>query len=337
MKLDLSFGSALRLGRRLTRFAVVASGTVVVAGGVLAGLSVLRARGLEPSPDPASEYAGALERLACLEADDDERIHPLSRSRGLLHGRKSERAIVLIHGITNSPHQFEKLGQTLHERGYNVVLPRMPRHGYLDRQTTDLMNLTAQELRVFADRVVDIGAGLGGELVVVGLSAGAVVAAWTAQYRPEVARVVLIAPSLGIGRLGRRLQLLMMNLLLWIPDIATQRFIHSEDDRAYAYAGFSSRSMGEVLRLGVATGRGALKRPPVTQRLVVITNAADHAVSNTVTRQFVAIWQQRGIRDVEYYEFPRDLALPHDMIDPNYPGQRTDLVYPVLLDRITRP
>ena len=52
------------IGRRAWTTAVAVSGTVAVAGAGLAWLSLFRARGLEPRPDPATVYADALERLA---------------------------------------------------------------------------------------------------------------------------------------------------------------------------------------------------------------------------------------------------------------------------------
>ena len=102
----------------------------------------------------------------------------------------------------------------------------------------------------------------------------------------------------------------------------------------YAYVGWSSRALGEVLRLGVATARAAVQARPACQHLVAVTNAADTAVSSQVTRQLVAAWQSRGLQRVEYYEFERELGLEHDLIDPNNPRQRIDLVYPILLDLI---
>jgi carboxylesterase len=71
--------------------------------------------------------------------------------------------------------------------------------------------------------------------------------------------------------------------------------------------------------------------------VLVITNAADTAVSNNVTRQFIMAWQTRGLREIELYEFERELKLHHDLIDPHNPVQRVDLVYPILLDLIDRP
>jgi carboxylesterase len=274
-----------------------------------------------------------LERLAAL---DDERISPVCRTRGLLHGQPTGQVVILVHGLTNCPQQWAPLADLLFKRGCNVLLPRMPRHGLADRMTTEPSLLRAEELRDFADRVVDVAAGLGERVTIVGISAGGIVAAWVAQHRPEAARAILISPSLGFGRYGEWLQHLFMHAVLALPDVETHRFSRIDRAMPYAYVGWSSRALGEVLRLGVATARAALVERPACQQLVVITNANDIAVSNQLTRQLVSLWQARGLRRVEFYEFEREQALEHDLIDPNNPHQRIDLVYPILLDLIAR-
>jgi hypothetical protein len=70
--------------------------------------------------------------------------------------------------------------------------------------------------------------------------------------------------------------------------------------------------------------------------VLVITNAADPAVENSITRKLVDRWQARGFDRVETYEFDAKYQLIHDVIDPQQQGQQTDLVYPILLDLITR-
>ena len=48
----------------------------------------------------------------------------------------------------------------------------MPYHGLQSHQVSELAQLTAQDLRAYADQAVDIAAGLGDEVVPVGLSGG---------------------------------------------------------------------------------------------------------------------------------------------------------------------
>src|SRR5439155_21784603 len=120
-------------------------------GGLAAFASVpVSTRGLEPRPDPAPDYAAALSRFKALRAKDGAAVNPLCRSRLMTHGRAGERAVVLFHGVTNCPQQFVRLGVTLHRRGANVLVPRMPCNGFLDRDTTALKRLTAEKMRDYA-------------------------------------------------------------------------------------------------------------------------------------------------------------------------------------------
>jgi len=332
----ISAERARRLGT-IVWYGLIAAGiTSVLATFGLRWISRKQAAGLESRPDPATGYDAALERLDQLKALDDDAVNPVCLSRGLLHGKKTQRTVVLIHGLTNCPQQWAPFADLLHARGINVLLPRMPHHGLADRLTTDLGNLRAEELQDFGDRVVDIAAGLGDEVVITGISAGGIVAAWVGQYRPEVAKSVLIAPSLGLGAFGGKMQLLFMNIGLTLPDIATQKFTKVDLAMPYAYVGWSSRALGEVLRFGLATFLAAMKQRPAVQNLLIVTNANDPAVNNNITRHLVSLWQARGLQQISYYEFDRREALEHDLIDPNNPKQRVDFVYPILLDLLTR-
>ena len=100
-----------------------------------------------------------------------------------------------MHGITSSPIQFRDLGALFHARGYNVVIPRMPRHGYKDRLSHAHARLTEADFLAYVTEAVDIGRGLGEHLTLMGLSVSGVLAAWSAQTRADVDLAVPIAPA----------------------------------------------------------------------------------------------------------------------------------------------
>lgn len=172
-------------------------------------------------PHPATTYAEAAARFEELSARDDSGanpVNPLCRSQLLTHGEKVERAIVLVHGIPNCPQQYAKLGPLFHERGLNVLIPRMPHHGYADRATHDLRLLTTEELRAFADETTDIACGLGEQVIYLGLSAGGIIATWVAQFRADVAKAVVIAPALNVAHVPARFNGVMIATMNSLPD-----------------------------------------------------------------------------------------------------------------------
>jgi esterase/lipase len=287
------------------------------------------------SQHTASDYDTALGRFAQLQSIDDDTINPVCRSQLLTHGHKTERVIVLIHGLTNCPQQYVQFAPLLYNRGYNVLVPRLPHHGLANRFTNDLKHLSAQELRDFIDAVVDIASGIGDQVTVSGISAGGVIAAWVMQYRPDVERVILIAPSLGVLHFGPLGQWLIMTLCLLLPDGISRLLGRFQDAPDHCYLGYSTHALGEVSRLGFAVMQAAKKDKPAGSSLLVITNALDTQVNNQTTALLVKRWLDKGLEHLERYEFEAKEGLIHDIIDPEQRQQRTTFVYPILLDLIT--
>ncbi len=289
--------------------------------------------GLAPDPHPARDYPEAMARLASLEQRDGADIQPACRTLYLGHGRRTARAVLLLHGLTNCPRQYEALGRALWEAGENVLIVRLPHHGLADRMTEDLGRLTARELIGCADSALDVAAGLGDSVTVSGLSLGGVIAAWLAQTRDEVDRAVIVAPLLGLAGVPRPFTPAIANLWLLTPN----RF-HWWDPRqgahlagpAQVYPRFSTRAIGETLRLGFALRARAAHGAPRARRLVMVGIATDRAVNNALADDLAAAWRAHGA-DVVSHLFPARLGLGHDIIDPAQVGARPALVYPVLM------
>jgi carboxylesterase len=251
---------------------------------------------------------------------------------------RTERAVVFFHGFTNCPEQFRELGHIFYGLGYNVLIPRLPRHGMADRKVENLSPLKAEELRDCADITVDIACGLGQKVYVAGLSAGGTLAAWIAQNRNEVTRAVLIAPALGLTRReGTRLQKGMALLLPLIPDIRTDWFSVDPHAPDHTYPGFSSRALGQLLRLSVATFAGAFDQAPRVQDVVLVTSKRDEAVSDYIGWKLIGLWRAKGLFKFAAVEFPKAMEIEHDMIDPAQKYQQIEIVYPVLVSLLNVP
>ena len=331
-----------RFAARLARPALVLLIAVLIVLGVLylSFYHLLRAaqETLRSHPAPMADYAAALGRFQQIQEKEGSDLNPVCRSILLTHGQRTERAVVFIHGYTNCPEQFRELGHIFYDLGYNVLIPRLPRHGLADRKVENLSPLTAEELRDCADTSVDIACGLGQKVYVAGLSAGGTLSAWIAQNRSEVTRAVLIAPALGFTRReGTRLQKAIALLLPLLPDIRTDWYSVDPTAPLHTYPGFSSRALGQLLRVSVATFAGALDQEPRVQDVVLVTSKSDEAVSDFIAWQLSGLWRAKGLFKFTAVDFPKAMEIEHDMIDPAQKNQQTQIVYPVLVSLLNAP
>ena len=327
---------------RLARVALVLLIVFLVVSGILYfGFDqLLRAahETLRSHRSPLSDYPAALDRFHRLQETEGPEVNPVCRSILLTHGQRTEKVVVFFHGYTNCPEQFRKLGQIFYELGYNVLIPRLPRHGVADRKVENLSQLKAEELRDCADASVDIACGLGRKVYVAGLSAGGTLSAWVAQNRSEVTRVVLIAPALGFTRYeGTRFQKALALLLPLLPDI--RRYWHDFDPDAlgHSYPGFSSWALGQLLRVSVATFAGALDQAPRVQDVALVTSRSDKSVSDYLAWQLISLWRTKGLFKSAGVDFPKAMKIEHDTIDPTHQLQQTEIVYPVLISLLNAP
>jgi esterase/lipase len=278
-------------------------------------------------PAPAASYADAVDRITRRQQADDRVATPGGQSVVMTHGMPTARVIVLFHGFTNSPRQFEHLAALLFAAGDNVYVPRLPHHAERHGNAKTLARLTAQELRAWAASAVDLARGLGDSVIVAGVSAGGTTAAWVAQYRPDVRRAVIVAPVFAIGRVPSFLDAPLMNLALRIPNLT--RSYAPDSLRPDRELGVSTRAIAQLLLLGRAIRRAGDERPPATRDIVFVLNGNDHTVKAAPAVALARRWSQEGAH-VAVYEFPRSLGLPHDIAEEAHPNANPSVVYPAL-------
>ncbi len=276
-------------------------------------------------------YASGMRIVTGLKDLDGPNVNPLCHTRIYSHGHRTERALVLLHGFTNCPQQFDVLGQRFHELGWNVLIPRYPRHGYVDRLNTSIAELRTDHLIAVANQSANAAAQLGEHLTVAGLSLGGVLAGHLAQTHERVERAVLIAPMFGLkgipGPAYRALSglayLLPNRFMWWDPKLK---------DRCgppHGYPRFATRAYAALFKTRSSVLKGAHAAPPKARALAIITNASEPRLDNRFTHRLIEAWRRWGAA-VSTYEFPASAHLPHDLIDPANHEQNTDLVYPVV-------
>jgi acetyl esterase/lipase len=262
---------------------------------------------------------------------DGPNVNPLCHTRLYTHGGRVERSLVLLHGFTNCPQQMDALGRQFFERGWNVLIPRYPRHGYTDRLNTSIAELRAQHLVAVANRAAAAGAGLGDRLTVAGLSLGAILTGLVAQTQEDIDRAVLVAPMLGLkpipgpvmnalGRVAARAP----NFYMWWDSRQKDRV-----GPPYGYPRFATHAYAALFETGRILVESARAAAPKARSFAVVTNAAEPRLDNRFTYRLVDSWRKHGA-GVETYEFPATDHLPHDLIDPGNTAQRIDYVYPIV-------
>lgn len=286
-----------------------------------------RAADLSSHPSPALTYRDAVNRIVTRQQADDRVAAPGGRTILMIHGARTARIVVLFHGLTNSPKQYEHLGALLYEAGDNIYIPRLPHHAERNGNARTLASLTAEELRACADSAVDAAQALGDSVVVFGVSAGGTVAAWVAQNRPDVRRAVIVAPLLEIGRVPSFLGAPLMNLALHIPNLT--RNDSPDSLRPDRELGVSTRAIAQVLWLGVAVREASDSTPPRTHDIIFVMNANDHTVKTAPAVALARRWAMHGATAV-VYQFPRSNGLPHDIAEEAHPNANPELVYPTL-------
>ncbi|HMN90041.1 MAG TPA: alpha/beta fold hydrolase [Saprospiraceae bacterium] len=279
-------------------------------------------------PNPSVDYADAFQRIEILKSLETNDLNPLCQLQFYTHGERVARVAILVHGYTSCPQQFADLGKRFYDAGYNVLIAPLPHHGLKDRMTEQHRQLSAQEMAAYADQVLDIAQGLGENVLMAGLSAGAVVTAFAARHRAGLGVGIVISPAFGYKGVPTWAAPIAMNLYALMPnsygwwDAARQE----QGGALHGYPRHSSRALAALLRLGFAARMGKLK----AQQLIVVTNSNDAAVNNQLIYSTIHRWEQQGVQ-LRTYEFSSAWQLDHDLIEPTHPKARTDLVYPVLL------
>jgi len=304
----------------------------------LAAYFVFRTPKFTSIPHPALDYREAMAKFAAIEkAETLLPIRHEGRSRIFTHGRKTDRAFVLLHGLTNCPEQFVPLAHILFQSGANVVIPRARYAGYADLMN-DVQGLqSGQDLLDQAAEGLDIAAGLGSRVSIVGLSGSAVAAAWMAENREGIESVLLLAPFFGLN--GHQVWTIdalaailtrIPNSYKWWNDTLREK----NPGPAYAYPRYGTFCMADTIQLS-RNVRAGINKPLKTGRLMVVTTGTEQGANNSLTKQLATDLEEVNPGRVGYFEFREKDGGPHDMGDPHQPGQKTRISYPKILELLS--
>jgi pimeloyl-ACP methyl ester carboxylesterase len=290
---------------------------------------------LEMVPQPVGTFREAVSKVEAMRAHTPGEVRAECRATILDHGKKTDQVYVLMHGLTNCPAQFLQFAELLHAAGANVLIPRLPYHGYVEELDYRQREMTARSMLDTAGAAVDLAHGYGGKVTIIGLSVNGTTAAWLAQMRGDVDTAMIIAPffapagvpSRWVSPLTRLISRLPNRLVWWDP-VARAEIKGPE----HAFARFATHSIAAVMQVGrdvfQRAGTGA---PPEARRIIFVTSAVDAAINMELVEDLAECWEKSAPGTVTHHVFPPEAAIPHDAIDPAQPGANTHLVYSSLL------
>ncbi len=266
---------------------------------------------------PYASYADASAAIdAVLGQESDMPLLARGGSIADLTGARTPVALVIFHGYTNTPDGFRLVAKAYQAQGYNVWVPRMPHHGLANKMTDEFSRLTAEELRGFADEAINIAAGLGDKVWVMGLSGGGALATWAATERPEVDRTILVSPLLNPGGypswqvppMARALRLSPSDLYnWWAPEKG------ADNVEGMIYPRYSLKGIAAFLGMRLWVER----KPAGTVKgtVLLVRNAGDASIDADFNERLIR--QITPAAQVEIYQVPASAKLPHDFIAPD--------------------
>lgn len=297
---------------------------IVVLGGLF-WFALIGARGSRiPAPPaarprPASDRDEALARLGELMARDDDTIAEACRTRLLEPDTPSDITVIIWHGFTNGPSQFTPVAEKFRDAGYRVLLARMPRHGLADVLNRELVALTDEELVEHVDACVDVAAGLGSQVWVLGLSAGGVLAAWAAANRSEVRRAVLSAPFVAPKGFPMPVVRLLIRLRRFVPKMYfwwDPRKKENLGESPYVYPGFPLPGMVPFLHLAQSLYDQRVVPANRLRRVVLVSNPGDFAIRRDVASRFLTRVFADHAETTAEANIDGELGWWHDFVDP---------------------
>lgn len=290
----------------------------------------------------AGSWDEAVARVRAIQAEEaaDPTVREDCRTRLYDHAAPTANVVVLFHGYTNCPKQYDALAQQLAARGDTVLVPRMPHHGVVPGTPGLLDSLTAEQVITHADEAMNIADGLGDRTTVFGLSGGGAVASYIAQFRADADRVIPAAAFLDTAAIPTWAVNAAVNLIDLLPPIDQRDPPPDEAIRGafpHGASDTSTHGAASYMRVGQAVLNAAAHDAPKAGEIIVVVNDADKTVNNGLIEDLAARWAALAPSSTRTYRFAESQGVLHDMITPDRDGEKVDLVYPVLLDLTAQP
>lgn len=122
----------------------------------------------------------------------------IHRSQLIHHDEPTKKAVLILHGLHESPHYMQSFADYFFHQGYNVYSLLLPGHQSNDREALTKVRYT--DWITAAEKALAVAQGLGQEVEVLGYSTGGTLATYLALEHPDlVKKLYLISPALALS------------------------------------------------------------------------------------------------------------------------------------------
>ena len=233
----------------------------------------------------------------------------------MFRGSPGAGVVVLLHGLTASPPAWRAIAAALVAQGRTVVVPRLLYHGYTNRMTRALRHLRPAALIEDVRAIVARAGALGEEVTVAGHSLGATLAI-DAALASNVARIVPIAPFMGIASVPLELHPLLVgtmhrvsDVFLWWDPVVRERL-----EPAHGYPRYPLRALATGIAIADAA-RASAHRPPRAGAIDLVLNERESSVNNRTALRLARSWRTANASVAVHHL--RGLGWSHDIIEPD--------------------
>ncbi len=238
-----------------------------------------------------------------------EGCHPLI----FQHGDRPRPAIVLVHGLTDSPHFMRDIGEYFGaELGFDVYLPLLQAHGLQDPQS--MKNVAVAEWKKDVRFALQAAQQSGGQISIGGLSAGGALCVEAALSEPQTITggVFLFAAALGLatstGNLGEVFLRTLLAKFFDPPDLPL--IDNSPSGSLYRYAQMDLGAAGELSKLMQELDTLIADRQLI-QPLFAAHSEADLAADIADVENLIKRSNQAGSKRAELFKIGKSCAVGH--------------------------
>ncbi|MGK7930962.1 MAG: alpha/beta hydrolase [Microcystaceae cyanobacterium] len=238
-----------------------------------------------------------------------EGCHPLIMDFG---GEPQENAIVLIHGLTDSPHYMQAIGEYFHEiLKFNVFIPLLQGHGL--KNPNGMKGVSLEQWKENVKFAIKIAQQRGKKVSIGGLSTGGALSVYMATEDSQKisGAIFLFSAALDIaGKTGNFVEQLLRTPIANLVDLWQDKSADSLiGDNPYRYSRMDvggAQELSELIKdVDELTGRLG-KKNPLKQPLFVAHSEADQAADIEGVEELIM-----KSRQSEFFRMGQDFNISH--------------------------